>query len=50
MESTCTDSLTLPLLLFATLYGGMACITGMLGAKQVALGARMHAPRQVQAS
>lgn len=27
-----------PLLLFATLYGGMTCIAGVLGSKQVALG------------
>ena len=38
METTRTDALPLPLLLFATLYGGMTCIAGVLGAKQVALG------------
>lgn len=31
-------SLPVPLFLFATLYGGMTCIAGVLGAKQVAIG------------
>lgn len=33
-----TITLPRPLLLFATLYGGMTCIAGVLGSKQVALG------------
>ncbi len=31
-------SVPVPLFLFATLYGGMTCIAGVLGAKQVAIG------------
>lgn len=33
-----TDSIPRPLFLLATFYGGMTCIAGVLGAKQVAIG------------
>jgi hypothetical protein len=39
METTATEkTIPLPLFAFALLYGGMTCIAGVLGSKQVALG------------
>jgi len=38
MSPTAEPSIPRPLLLYALLYGGMTCIAGVLGAKQVALG------------
>jgi len=38
MSAAVPPSLSRSLLLFAALYGGMTCIAGVLGAKQVALG------------
>jgi uncharacterized integral membrane protein (TIGR00697 family) len=37
-ESQSTLAIPLPLFAFALLYGGMTCIAGVLGSKQVALG------------
>jgi len=38
MDDTTRAPIPTPLLLFALLYGGMTCIAGVLGAKQVAIG------------